>query len=164
MRPLTKMAKSKSSASDPFALALRLLTRRDRSEAELRDKLQQSGFSASVVEQTIDRCREYNYLNDQRYAQERARALLRSGRGVGRKILLDLRRRGIDEETATHALDVIGGELSTDQLLLDLLGRRFPAFDYWQADDRERRRVIGFFQRRGFPLEQIFRALKGEDN
>jgi len=157
------MARSKSSASDPFVVALRLLTRRDRSEAELREKLEQFGFSTSNIDQTIVRCREYNYLDDQRYALERARALMRSGRGVGQKILLDLRRRGIAAETAEQALATATSELETDQLLRDLLDRRFPGFNYRQAAERERRRVVGFFQRRGFPLELIFRVIKEEE-
>lgn len=154
------MARSKSIASDPFAVALRLLTRRDRSEAELREKLRQLGFSTTAVAETIERCLELHYLDDRRYALERARTLLRNGRGVGQKILLDLRRRGIDEDTAAQALTSAGDEFEPDRLLRDLLERRFPGFEYRQADDRERRRVVGFFQRRGFPLEQIFRLLK----
>ena len=157
------MAKSRSNASDPFAAALRLLSRCDRSEAELRDKLARFGFSVAEIDQAVARCHEFHYLDDRRYALERSRALLRSGRGVGRKILLDLRRRGIDDETAAWALAEAGGEFPTDQMVRELLERRFPGFSYPQADDREKRRVIGFFQRRGFSLEQIFRMLKGAE-
>ncbi len=151
---------SKSSVSDPFATALKLLTRRDRSEAELRDKLRQLGFSACAIESCIEKCRDYNYLDDQRYALERARALLRSGRGVGRKVLLDLRRRGIDETTAQQALETSSAEFPPEQLLRDQLERRFPDFDYAAADEAERRRVVGFFQRRGFSWGEIFTLLK----
>ena len=151
--------RSRSNASDPFAAALRLLTRRDRSETELRDKLRQFGFCISAIDDAVTRCREYNYLDDLRYATERARSLMRSGRGVGPKILLDLRRRGIDEDTARQALETAGDEFRNTEILHDQLERRFPRFDYRTADERERRRVIGFFQRRGFSLEEIFSAL-----
>ena len=154
------MARSKSNDSDPFGVALKLLSRRDRSEAELREKLVRFGFSASDIDQTIIRCREYRYLDDRRYALERARSMMRSGHGVGQKILFDLRRRGIAEEIAEQALAAAGGELDTDQLLRDLLERRFPGFIFRQADERERRRVVGFFQRRGFTLDQVFRLMK----
>ncbi len=154
------MGNSKSSASDPFAAALRLLTRRDRSEAELREKLLQFGFSAAAVNDTLAKCREYAYLDDRRYALERARSLLRSGRGVGRKVLLDLRRRGIEESTAEQALENASSEFDSADLLRDQLQRRFPDFAYATADERQRRRVIGFFQRRGFTLGEIFAILK----
>jgi regulatory protein len=154
------MATSKSSGSDSFAAALRLLTGRDRSEAELREKLGQFGFSAAAVDSAIEKCREYDYLNDRRYATERARALMRSGRGVGIKILLDLRRRGIEEATAVQALETAGSEFDSEQLLRDQLQRRFPNFDFAGADEKQRRRVVSFFQRRGFSLEQIFNILR----
>ena len=152
--------RSRSSASDAFAAALRLLTRRDRSETELRDKLRQFGFSVSAIDGAMEKCREYGYLDDRRYATERARSLIRSGRGVGPKILRDLRHRGIEEDVARQALETAENEFFPDQILRDQLERRFPSFDYTAADDRGRRRVVSFFQRRGFSLEQIFAILK----
>lgn len=157
------MAKLSSNASNPFATALRLLTRRDRSEAELRQKLQQFGFCTSAIDETINKCREYNYLDDQRYAKERARSFMRNGRGVGQKIRQDLRRRGINEALTEQAIENAEAEFSSDQILRDQLSRRFPSFHYARADDRERRRVISFFQRRGFPLEQIFAIVKSQN-
>ena len=154
--------RSKSNASDPFAVALRLLNRRDHSEAELRQKLQQRGFDTAAVAATLTRCRSYNYIDDQRYALERARSLMRQGRGVGRKILLDLRHRGINDKTAGLALAQVSREFDSDQILRDLLERRFPDFTYLNADHRQRRRVVTFLQRRGFSLEQIFAAIKAE--
>lgn len=158
------MATSNSTDSDPFAVALRLLTGRDRTEAELRDKLKQFGFSAAAIDIAVEKCHGYNYLDDRRYALERARAFMRSGRGVGPKILLELRRRGIDATTADAALNQVADEFETDQILHDQLKRRFPNFNFATADEKQRRRVVSFFQRRGFPLGQIFNILKqGED-
>ncbi len=159
------MDKSKSNASDPFAAALRLLSGRDMSEAELRRKLARFGFSAAAIDGAVSRCLDYNYLDDRRYALLRARSLARSGRGVGRKILLDLKQRGIDATTAEQTLDIISQETPPAEILQDLLQRRFVGFNFHQASDRERRRVVTYLQRRGFPLELIFSTLRdgGED-
>jgi len=153
------MATSSSNNADPFAAALRLLTGRDRSEAELSEKLKQFGFSAEAIATALEKCREYSYLDDRRYALERSRAMLRNGRGFGIKILLELRRRGIDESTATAALETAAAEIDSDQLLRDQLQLRFPGFCYATADAKQRRRVVSFFQRRGFSLGQIFNIL-----
>ena len=159
----TTMATSSSNDSDAFATALRLLTGRDRSEAELSAKLKQLGFSAAEIETALEKCRGYNYLNDQRYALERARALLRNGKGVGRKVLFDLRRKGIDEATASQALETLESEFDTVQLLSEQLERRFPNFNYHQADERQRRKVVSYFQRRGFSLGEIFQVIKTDE-
>jgi len=155
-----------SSGTNPskkaFSAALRLLSRRDRSETELRQKLEQFGFSHSAIVTAVEKCREYGYLNDNRYAAERARSFMRTGRGVGLKIMLDLRRRGIDENIVQQAMESAETEFSTDQILREQLLRRFSNFDYLTADNREKRRVVGFFQRRGFSLGQIFAILKEE--
>lgn len=158
------MRNSRSTESDPRAAALRLLTGRDRSEAELQKKLLQLGFSAEQAEDARNYCREYGYLDDQRYALERARMLIRSGRGVGARVLLDLRRRGVAEDTAQAALEQAGEEFDTFALLQEQLERRFPGFDYRCADDKLKRRVFSYFQRRGYRLEQLFSVLHDQGN
>jgi len=153
------MRNSKSTASNPRATALRLLTGRDHSEAELQRKLLQLGFSAEEEEDAREYCREYGYLNDQRYALERARMLMRNGRGVGAKVLLDLRKRGIDEQSAQIALEQASEEFDPYDLLRQHLDRKFPEFNYFQAEDKMKRRVVSYFQRRGYQLDQIFSML-----
>ncbi|MDA3904030.1 MAG: regulatory protein RecX [Desulfuromusa sp.] len=154
------MDKSKSNASKSFAAALRLLTRRDRSETELRQKLGQFDFSLSAIESAVEKCREYNYLDDNRYATERARTLMRTGRGVGSRIMLDLRQRGIDETIARQALEIVNCEFDTSQLLRDQLQKRFPDFDYQHAEKKQCRRLISYFQRRGYTLGEIFQTIQ----
>ena len=157
-----KMVTSKSNASDPFASALRLLTTRDLSEAELRRKLARFGFATADIDSAISKCHEYNYLDDQRYALLRARSLAKTGKGVGQKVILDLKQRGIDEATAYQALEQVAAEIPPEQVIRALLQRRFSTFDFHQATDRERRRVIGYLQRRGFPLDLIFSVLRDD--
>lgn len=159
---MTKKSTSTASDSgpDPFTVALRLLTRCDRSSAQLRQKLEERGFAEEAITDTITRCRKYNYLDDERYATERARALMRAGKGVGSRVLYDLRRKGIDEETARQALLTAEEEFSTTDLLAHELARRYPDFNYDNATAKERCRVVNFFLRRGFALQQVMQQLK----
>jgi regulatory protein len=154
------MEKSPSSASKPLACALRVLARRDHSEAELRQKLAGYGFSVADIDEAVERCYAYNYLDDARYALARCRDILRTGRGVGPKILLELKRRGIPERIARETLAQAGAEISDAEVLRQQLKRRFPGFLYASADAKERRRVVAYFQRRGFDLGTIFALLK----
>jgi len=150
------------SASDPFAAALRLLTGRDRSEAELGERLRLKGHDEEAVASVLERCRRLGYLDDRRFARERARALLRRGRAVGRCLLDDLRRHGIAEAEARDAAAEAEDEFTLEEVLAALSERRFPGFDYRQADDRQRRRVVNYFLRRGFPLSQVLTYFKEE--
>lgn len=154
------MRKSRSTASDLFSHALRILGRRDHSEAELRQKLERFDVPVAVIDETIERCYSYNYLNDERYAQAKSREMLRNGRGVGPRILLELRRRGIKESLAHEALQSASEEFPAEEVFLQQLERRFAGFSYTEASDKERRRVVSYFQRRGFELGTIFTLLR----
>ncbi len=154
------MEQSKSSVSELFARALRILGHRDHSEVELRQKLERFGFSVAVIEEVIKRCYDYDYLNDARYALTKSREMLRNGRGVGPRVLLDLRRRGIKESLAQEALQSATEEIPTEEVFLKQLERRFAGFNFAEASDKERRRVVSYFQRRGFDLGTIFSLLK----
>jgi regulatory protein len=160
----TMTARSKNdSRADPWATALRLLNRRDYGSIELTRKLQEKAFPPDRIETVVERCKELGYLDDRRYAATRARDLMRRGRAVGSRVLADLKQRGIDEQTACQALAEAREELSERAVLTDLLERRFPGFDFRAASDSERRRVIHFLQRRGFPLNSILQKLNGRD-
>jgi regulatory protein len=135
-----------------MAAALRLLTGRDRSAAELTDRLRRKGFSAETVAETMRRCRDLGYIDDERFAHGRAAVLMGSGRAVGRRLLDELRRRGVDEATAGAAVTRTGEAFDQETLLEEVLRRRFPQFMFRTADLREKRRVLDFFRRRGFSL------------
>jgi regulatory protein len=156
---VTKKADQSVPPGDPWPAALRCLTRRDHSRVELRDKLLERGFPPEQVEQAVARCIQLGYLDDARYAGNRARGLMAQGRAVGHRILADLRRRGVSDELAARALEEARAEHDEDELLDQLLQRRFATFNYATAPSKERRRVINFLQRRGFSLGRIMTRL-----
>ncbi|MCP3176757.1 recombination regulator RecX [Desulfuromonas sp. KJ2020] len=148
------------SASEAMGAALRLLARRGHSEEELRGKLRRKGLSDQDIAASLERCRQLGYIDDERFAEERARQLLSQGRATGKRLLLELQRLGIDESLAHRALEAARAEQDETALLDDLLDRRFPQFDYQSADDRQRRRVIHYFMRRGFTFTDVMDAVQ----
>lgn len=146
--------------NDAFNAALRLLKTRERSEKELTSRLQRKGFEADAITAAVDRCREYGYVDDSRFARCKARQLLNSGRAVGGRLRRELQLAGVREELAEQTLAELKEDFSEETLLSELLERRFASFDYGQADDREKRRVVNYFLRRGFALAMIMNQLK----
>lgn len=144
---------------DPWPAALRILTRRDYSHAELQRRLLDKGYDQARVEETLRRCLDCGYLDDTRFALNRATSLMNQGRAVGPRILADLRQRGIAEDIAEQALSLALEACSEKQLLTSLLQRRFADFDYNSATAKERRRVVHFLQRRGFAIGRIMDQL-----
>lgn len=144
--------------SRAFLAALRILTRSDRSRTDLARRLRRQNFPNDQVEDAVERCLRLGYLDDRRLAENLAKQFTASGRAVGRKLRFELKKRGIPDELAEAALTATDREISNEQLIVELLQRRFAGFDPDSGDPGERRRVVGFFQRRGYRLDEILSA------
>jgi regulatory protein len=141
--------------------ALRLLARRDHSKAELQRKLIQRGFARPVIESVISRLAEAGYLDDHRFARRWAESALESGRCVGSRLRLELRQRGVPTDIAEQTVSELASGFEEFPAARSLLERKFPGFDPAAADDREKRRIFGFLQRRGFPTATIIALFRG---
>jgi len=85
--------------------ALRLLDSRMHSRAELDRKLRQRDFPSVLRELILADLERVGLVDDRMYAEAFVREKIASSRPVGaRRILLDLRRRGIADELAKEAL------------------------------------------------------------
>ena len=144
-----------------LARALRALTRRDHSTAELARKLRDGGTAPPQVEATIARLREAGYLDDRRFARQWADSAVRSGRGYGPRLRLELQRRGIADEIIAEVLTEVAAEYGEAEMLAALLARKFAGFAPATAPDREKRRVMGYLQRRGFSPAAIMDYFRG---
>jgi len=124
--------------------ALRLLGYRGRSEAEIRRRLAPR-YSVQTIERVITSLTEQGYLDDAAFAaQWRSNRERRRPRGKS-LLRLELRGKGIPEETIREALedfDGLGNAYRAGQsLALRLAGEEFTKF---------RQRLWSFLQRRGF--------------
>ncbi len=143
-----------------FDCSLRVLALRDHSRAELRRKLKEKGYQEQEIEQSVVRLEELGYLDDARFARLFAASALRNGRSYGAMLKLELARRGVAPEIAALALAELADEFGEEELLARAIARRFAGFDPAQATEKERRRVVSYLQRKGFPLAAIFAQLK----
>ncbi len=134
--------------------ALDLLSRREHSLAELRDKLAARDFPADEIDATIGRLAAEGLASDTRFVEAFVAAHARKGQGPVR-IRAELQRRGV-------AADIIAGHLEAadhdwTQMARDVRRRRFGAAP--PVELRERARQARFLEYRGFTTEQIRAAL-----
>ena len=144
--------------------SLKVLTLRDHSEAELRKKLTGKGFEEEEIEASVTRMKELGYLDDLRFARSFASSALRNGRGVGPRLKLELAKRGVAGSIVGQVLDELSEEYSERELLAELVARRYPGFDPATATDKEKRRIVGYLQRKGFSLSAIFHELRARED
>lgn len=136
--------------------ALRLLTVRDRSTQEIRERLERS-YTKEEVAQTIDYLLEIGYLDDLRYARNHVDDRNRN-RPTGNYLLrLELGKKGINDQIIDQ---VINTPETEHELALAVAEQRLGALARVDALARVRR-LYGLLQRRGFPVTTA-KAVVGE--
>ena len=140
-------------------IALRMLTYRDRSKQEIRDRLEQKAISASVMENVVTLLSDYGYLDDQKFAQRLARSLLETKNWGFSRIGVALRDRGLAPELVEETVSQLKEDYSEEETALQIMKRRFSHFDLQEASSKEKRRIIQFLKRRGFSWDTISRVL-----
>ncbi len=143
-----------------YQYALRLLTGRDYSTTRISQKLSAREISGQDVEAVINRLQREGWLNDKRYAERFAESALSSGRFYGARLRMEMYRRGFPAEIVSEVLAPLLAERDEVSEVRSAAERRYPGFSYSAASDSDKRRVIGFLQRRGFGFPTIIRALR----
>lgn len=136
--------------------ALAMLTRREHSAGEIRDKLREMGGDVGLIDAVIAELQVRKLQSDERFAESFVRS--RAERGYGPRVIeMALRERGIDKESAHLALEASGYDWR--EQAVEVCQRRFgqsPA-----SSQKERARQLRFLQYRGFAGAEISAALKG---
>jgi regulatory protein len=136
-------------------LAYSYLNRRERTETEVRRRLEQRGVEASVIAAAIRTLLDQGYLDDARFAALFAQDKRELEYWGADRIRRTLRQRGIDRELIDETLGAESEESELDRAL-DLLRRRFPSPP---RDRRERDRALGVMLRKGYESELALDAL-----
>lgn len=136
------------------ARALRHLVRREHSRAELARKLAPHAASREEVEALLDSLVAKKQLSDERYAEERARALSRKYGAA--KIRHDLRAKGISD----GIVEALSSEREMERARA-ILERRYRAP---AATREERAKRARFLQGRGFSGDVVARLVLDQED
>lgn len=139
-------------------VVLKTLTAAQRSRRELEQSLARKGYPEDVVVQVLDRFDEVGLVDDATYAETIVRTR-HAERGLARRgIAAELRRRGIDEDTAVEALDQLGPDDEREagaKLATKLITRT-------RSLDRQVRvrRAVGSLARKGYAPGLAFELVR----
>ncbi len=137
--------------------ALDLLLYKTRTEKELYEKLIEKGYEPEEAAEALEYVKHYDYVNDAQYA---VRYVASHGKEKGAAaIQRELREKGVPEEFIEEALLEMPDE---EEVLWNLLIKK--AGDPHSLDEKEFRRLYGFFVRRGFSQPTIYHVLKEFQN
>jgi regulatory protein len=128
--------------------ALKFLSHRSRSAAEVRAKLTEAGFRSTTVESTLKKLRSLKLLDDEAFARSFAQARIED-RGYGPlRLERELRRKGIADSLISRLLNESFAQNGGKARAQALVEKRFVGKDL--SDPKTLRRAAGFLQRRGY--------------
>lgn len=129
--------------------ALRLLEFRSHSERELSDKLKRAGAKEEDIEEVLDFCRNYGFLDDRKYAIAKAKDLKNLKKYGKRRIKSELYSKGIDAEYVEEAVSYLDED--EEDMLLPLVEKRLKGdFEKKNID-----KCIRYFMYRGYSFSDI---------
>ena len=138
------------------ARALHLLSDMGRTEAQLRSKLEQGGYTEEAVEEAVRYVKSFGYLNDREYARSFIEG--RKNRKSRRELYAALCRKGIGRDEAEEALEeYYDGDAS--RTAIEALIRK-KRFDAETADYVQTQKMAGYLMRKGFRYDEIRRVLE----
>jgi regulatory protein len=131
-------------------VALNYLARRDHSKLELTNKLENKGYSTTLIEVVIQELKTKRLLNDAHFAENYCH--MRRNRGYGPlRIIAELQVRGIAAETIAEVVEITDNEWFI--VAHHLWQKRFK--NQQPNDFTRRAKQMRFLQYRGFTREQI---------
>jgi len=143
---------------DAYRIAVDMLARRDRTEAELARLLKSREFPQPTVATVLDRLRDKGLIDDRRYAEEYVRTQSER-RGLGPAALrAKLVKLGIASDTIDEALAAWLPEDKQREIAEKVARSRLPRLRRSQGDDA-RPRLYAFVIRRGFDHDLAMQVL-----
>ncbi|WP_231495957.1 regulatory protein RecX [Cellulomonas sp. HZM] len=139
---------------------MRLLTDAPRSRAQLRDAMARKDVPEDVAEAVLDRFVEVGLIDDAEFAGMLVRTRHQERHQSRRAIAVELRRKGVDDETAQVALEQVGSD-DEESAARVLVRRKLAQTASLDAQVRARR-TYAALGRRGYPPAMVGRILREE--
>ncbi len=131
--------------------ALAILKYMDRTEFELSNKLKQSGYTDNLVSEIIKYVKNYNYIDDNRYASTYVRYKKESKSKM--IIKMELKQKGIASEIINQVIEEEYKEEDDDLAILKAIGKKTRDINNLSREDKVK--LTGYLYRKGFTIELI---------
>jgi len=135
------------------AYAFLLLKFRLRSEAELKERLKQKGFSEELSLETVNFLRDREFIDDRVFARGWAVSRLKRPLGI-RRIKQELLGKGIDKQIIEDSLAQAKKDYSENQVASRLAQERFSKLRNIEPR-KAKARVYAYLMRRGFASDIV---------
>ena len=148
------------SSKAAYFRALRWLTARELSEAQVKKRLANRGYSDAAIGPAVARLIQERTIDDRRTATAVARTEAEVRRHGSRRVMRKLLSLQIDRGLAKEVIADLFGDKDEDELLEAALTRRLRGNPGRLTDPRESRKVLAYLVRQGFSPAAAQRAIR----
>jgi regulatory protein len=148
------------SSKSAYSRALRWLTARELSEAQVRSRLSDAGYTDAAISAAIRQLVESRTLDDRRAATAVARTEARVRRHGPRRVMGKLMSMAIDRDLAKEIITELFGEEDEAQLVETTLDRRLRGKPERLKNPNERQKLIAYLVRQGFSVSASTSAVR----
>jgi len=144
--------------------ALRFIGYKQRTEAEVINKLEKLNYSSKVIDKIIQELKDKKYVDDKEFAVQWVEIRGESNPRGKNLLLFELRKKGIPADVIEEAIENV-----PDEAIMALkLGKKYLNRFSSLSDDDFRKKMTGVFLRRAFPYpivnESIAALIKIRNN
>lgn len=132
------------------------LAKAEHSEFQCRNLLLRKEFEPRIVEETLQRCRELNYLDDARFAEVLIRSYI-NRKASRRAIIAKLREQRVSTELWSGLLEELYPRQQAAENISELLAK-YCATHPGLPRQKLKERAFGYLFRKGFDLADIHSA------
>ncbi|MEO6590540.1 MAG: regulatory protein RecX [Pyrinomonadaceae bacterium] len=135
--------------------AVRLLAAKPRSVEELRQRLfEKEWTNSAIIEEILEKLKEYNYLNDEQFAKSLASSKLRQKPLGKRRLKQTLSQKKLDKETVEQAIENVYENTPEDEVIEIAIKKRLRIKG--KPETREdSKKFYDYLMRQGFSYDLI---------
>jgi len=145
-------------SSNAYLDALKLLARRELSEAQVRQRLARRQHDQDAIDDAITRLKADGSLSDERVAGAIARSEANLKKRARARVTRKIRSAGVAPDIARRAVEDVFRHVDEDQHLEAALDRRLRG--RFIADEAEFRRLFRFLVSQGFDTDRVLALLE----
>lgn len=148
--------KNESDFGKNYIRAVDLISRRLRSEREIRDYARRKQWTEDNTERVIDRLCERGYLNDERFAESFVRSRANTRNFSAKRMKVELQKKGVKPDTITNIL-AESDDYDEMAALRKMIAKKINKYD-------DERKLVAYLARQGFKYDDIKSALVDDEN
>lgn len=136
----------------------RILSRRDHSKKELKDKAYKKGLSGSYIEFILDEFEQKEYIDDSKFALKYTADKFEFNNWGPYKIRTQLFNKGISKAVVEECIREVFGDTAIKESMVALIQKKKKRYQR-EPNEKQKKKIFDFLMRKGYNSNDIFKHM-----